>query len=348
MPANVNELPTPPSVHPLNFIPFYLVFSLPDCYHFPLIQDFRKYTARVPAFGYLVHWFPMDKVILITGIFCLAIILRRTGVAREKHLGMLVRYVLTVSLPCLTLMTIGELDLRNAHFDIAVIAWMMMFAGAGLSWAIGKLIGLQTKKLRVFMLVTTFPNTGFLGYPFAFALFGATGLSYAVIYDQMGMFPVFVSLGFFIAGGKESLRHAVKFPPLIALLAALTLNGAGYAITEPAAQFLKTVGWTTLPLTIFIIGFRVRLTSLRDYKPVALCLAARMLVMPLILVAVLHLLGKNGIPYQVTLMETAMPPALTTSILALQYRLDNDLAVACISMGTILSMAAFSIAMLVR
>jgi len=290
----------------------------------------------------------MNKVALICGIFLLAVLLRRQGAVREKHLGLIVRYVLTVSLPCLTLMTIGGLDLRHAHFDIAVIGWCVMFAGAGVSWAIAKLAGYEGARLRVFMLVTTFPNTGFLGYPFAFALFGATGLSYAVIYDQMGMFPVFVSLGFFIAGGKESLHRALRFPPLIALLAALALNGAGYSISGPAARLLEAIGWTTLPLTIFIIGFRVRLTALRDYKPVVWCLAVRMLILPAILCVVLHLLGKSGIPYRVALMETAMPPALTTSILALQYRLDNDLAVACISTGTILSMILFATAVVLQ
>jgi predicted permease len=290
----------------------------------------------------------MDKVFLITVIFCLAMISRRVGVVREKHLALLVRYVMAVSLPCLTLMTIGGLDLRNAHFDIAVIAWGVMIAGAAASWGFGKLAGLAGARLRVFMLVATFPNTGFLGYPFAFALFGATGLSYAVIYDQMGMFPIFVSLGFFIAGGKESLLSAFRFPPLIALLAALALNGVGYRVTEPAAGLLEMVGWTTLPLTIFIIGYRIRLTALRDYKPVAWCLLVRMLILPAILLGILHFLGKSGMPYRVALMETAMPPALTTSILALQYRLDNDLAVACISVGTILSMILFTAAMLLQ
>jgi predicted permease len=73
-----------------------------------------------------------------------------------------------------------------------------------------------------------------------------------------------------------------------------------------------------------------------------------MLVLPAVLFVVLHLLGMTGLPYRVSLMETAMPPALTTSILALQYRLDNDLAVACISAGTVISMVLLCIAVLVQ
>jgi predicted permease len=73
-----------------------------------------------------------------------------------------------------------------------------------------------------------------------------------------------------------------------------------------------------------------------------------MCVFPLLLFLLLHFNGKEGLPYQVTLMETAMPPALTTGILAILYRLDEDLAVACISAGTLICMLLFSITMLIR
>lgn len=289
----------------------------------------------------------MDKILLITGIFCLALILRRAGVVREKHLTHLVRYVLSFSLPCLTLMTISSIDLRKAHFDIAVIAWLVMFAGAALSLAVGKLLRLEETRLRVFILVSTFPNTALLGYPLSYALFGETGLSYAVIYDQMGMFPVFLTLGFFIAGGKESIFHCLKFPPFLALLAALALNIAGLGFSGPFGTVLGWFGWTTLPLTIFLIGARVRLASLRDCKPLAACLTIRMILVPLLLLLVFHLLGKDGLPYRVTLLETAMPPALTTSIIALKYRLDEEFAIACISAGSLLCILLFTVSVII-
>jgi predicted permease len=220
-----------------------------------------------------------------------------------------------------------------------------MAGGTICSFWVGRAAGLEQKRLRAFMLAATFPNTGFLGYPFAFALSGAVGLSYAVIYDQMGMFPIFITLGFFIAGGKARLLNSLSFPPLLALIAALALNWAGVAPFGAAAVILGGIGWTTLPLTIFIIGLKVRLTAGRDIKPVLLCLSLRMVLLPLFLFLILHLLGMNGLPYRVALMESAMPPALTTGILALQFGLDEDLAVSCISLGTVISMVFFTIAM---
>jgi len=290
----------------------------------------------------------MDKVLLITGIFTLALLLRRFGVMRETYVGMLVSYVMTVSLPCLTLMTIGTLDLKHAHFDIAVIAWAVMTVGALLSYCVARAAGLSGKRLRTFMLASTFPNTAFLGYPFAYSLFGAAGLSYAVIYDQMGMFPFFITLGFFIAGGKESLGHMLRFPPLIALIAAFILNWSGFPPSGPVAKIIGGIGWTTLPLTIFIIGLKVRFIALRDIKGVSACLVLRMLVMPALLFLILHFIGKEAMPYRVAIMESAMPPALTTGILAIQYQLDEEMAVACISVGTVISLIIFSIAMCFR
>jgi hypothetical protein len=290
----------------------------------------------------------LDKLFLITGIFTLAIILRRAGVVRESHIAILTRYIMWLSLPCLTLTTIGSLDLKNSHFDIALIAWGVMLGGAALSFLAGRVLGLEGKSLRVFILATAFPNTGFLGYPLAYALFGATGLSYAVIYDQMGMFPIFITLGFFIAGAKGNLLRSPLFLPFLALLAALSLNWAGIHLNGPLFLILGDLGWTTLPLTIFIIGLRIRPISMRDSKPVVACLVLRMCVFPLLLFLLLELNGKGGLPYQVTLMETAMPPALTTGILAVLYRLDEDLAFACISAGTLICMLLFSITMLIR
>ncbi len=290
----------------------------------------------------------MDKLFLITGIFTLAIILRRAGIVREGHVAILTRYIMWLSLPCLTLTTIGALDLENSHFDIALIAWGVMLGGAALSYLAGRFLGLEGKSLRVFILATAFPNTGFLGYPLAYALFGASGLSYAVIYDQMGMFPIFITLGFFIAGARGNLFRSPLFLPFLALLAALSLNWAGVHFTGPLSRVMGDIGWTTLPLTIFIIGLRIRPISMRDSKPVVACLVMRMCIFPLLLYLLLQFYGKEGLPYQVTLMETAMPPALTTGILAVLYRLDEDMAFACISAGTLICMVLFSITMLFR
>jgi predicted permease len=245
-------------------------------------------------------------------------------------------------------MTINRLDLNHIDFNVVIIAWIVMAAGASLSYCTGKILKLTGGKLRSFILVVTFPNTCFVGYPITFALYGGAGLPYAVIYDQMGMVPLFLTIGFLVAGGKKSLGSALKFPPFIALLFALLLNKVGLTIPGPVAPILQWVGWTTLPLTIFLIGVKITLKAVHDYKNVAASVALRMIAIPSLLFVSLSVLGITGLPYRVALLETAMPPALVTSILALKYNLDEEFAVASISVGTILGMLVFAVLALFR
>jgi len=284
----------------------------------------------------------VDKVVLIISIFFTAMAMRKAGLVRGKHVALITDYVVNVSLPCLSVVTLARLDLKGAHLEVAVIAWGMILAGAGLAYAVGRMTALTDRNLRAFVLLSAFPNTGFLGYPLAYAVFGSSGLSYAIIYDQIGMFPLFLTLGFFVAGGRESLGSALRFPPFIALLAGLIFNVTALPLPQLVATPLTALGWTTLPLTIFLIGAKITFKGNHDFRYIATALTLRMLLLPLMLWLVLQALEMHGLPYQVALMETAMPPALSTSILALKYNLDEELTVSCIGAGTVLCILIFA------
>jgi len=277
-----------------------------------------------------------------------AMVLRRYGKFRESHAIHITNYVLNLSLPCLTIATISKLDLKSNHLEVAIIAWAVMMAGAILAYVTGMLMKLTGGRLRSFILVATFPNTAFLGYPLSYAAYGSSGLVYAMIFDQMGMFPFFLTLGFFVAGGKKSLGSALKFPPFIALLFALLINMAGFSLPAQVTFVLKWIGWTTLPLTIFLIGLRIAFKKTQNFGCITVALALRMIIIPALVFIVLAVMGRKGLPFDVTFMESAMPPAMVTSILAAKYKLDEELAVEAISAGTIICMIIYAIFLLFR
>src|SRR6266702_5155329 len=106
--------------------------------------------------------------------------LRKAGLVRSKQVALLTDYVVNVSLPCLSVVTLARLDLKGIHREVAFIAWGMILAGAALAYAVGRMTTLTDRNLRAFVLLSAFPNTGFLGYPLAYAVFGSSGLSYAI------------------------------------------------------------------------------------------------------------------------------------------------------------------------
>jgi predicted permease len=150
------------------------------------------------------------------------------------------------------------------------------------------------------------------------------------------MFPLFLTLGFLVAGGQESLRTVLRFPPFIALIIGLFLNILGLQPLPYLAVILTTIGWTTLPVTIFLIGAKVKLRSGAPLRTVSIALSLRMVLVPIILSGIYLLHGTFGLSHRVSLLESAMPPALSTSILAMHHQLDEELTISAIGLGTIL------------
>lgn len=60
-----------------------------------------------------------------------------------------------------------------------------------------------------------------------------------------------------------------------------------------------------------------------------------MLLVPLVIGSILPLFGLTGEPARVMVLQTAMPPAFATLVVAETFELDRDLAVTAVAGGTI-------------
>lgn len=287
----------------------------------------------------------MEKIYLVLTLFFAAMALRKAGLIRPKHSAFITDFVIKISLPCLSVVTLSRAQLESQYLATAVVAWSVILAGAAAAFIIGRLTAIPDASLRSFVLVSAFPNTGFLGYPITYALFGGAGLSYAVVYDQIGMFPLFLSVGFLIAGGREGMGKVLVYPPFIALLTGLGLNALDLELPGPINTIFSAIGWTTLPLTIFLIGAKITFKPTGQLKLVAAALGIRMLLIPAILFAVYSFAGISGLAASVSILESAMPPALSTSILTVERKLDEDLAVTTIGAGTLLFIVGLALFM---
>lgn len=290
----------------------------------------------------------MGNFYLIIGLFFAAMVLRRMGFIKSQHVALLTDFVVRVSLPCLSIVTLSRAEFGAEHMTPALVAWAAILVGAALALWIGKRAHLPLPTLKSFILVSAFPNTGFLGYPISYALFGSAGLGYAVVYDQIGMFPLFLTLGFVVAGGTEGLRRVFLFPPFLGVIAGLALNVLDVRLPGFVLTLLSGIGWTTLPLTILLIGAKITFKPSASWRDVSLILAIRMVIVPVIVYTFFSIAGISGLPATVSILESAMPPALSTSILAVDKKLDEDLAVTAIGTGTLLFILGLTLFMALR
>jgi malate permease and related proteins len=99
---------------------------------------------------------------------------------------------------------------------------------------------------------------------------------------------------------------------------------------------LRSLGWGVMFLSLLLIGIRLSQLSVRpSFSKLLPSLAIKMLLMPLLTGLSLTLCGVDGNPRLVIVLQTAMPAAFSTLVLAEVYQLDQDLAVSVIVIGSL-------------
>lgn len=201
------------------------------------------------------------------------------------------------------------------------------------------------KRTRAGLLLTTgLSNTSFVGFPLVIAYFSHAELSIAVICDQVS-FLLLATVGVVTAlraSGGESIaaamlaRRIISFPPFIACVLALTLPAfVDLSFADPLFDMLAA---TIAPLALFSIGLQIRFEGWQDeIKHIKYALLFKLLIAPAIIFMIAWMVNMKNIQSQVSIFESAMPPFLTSGIIASAYNLNPRLTNLIIGIGILLS-----------
>lgn len=280
------------------------------------------------------------------GVFVLlGVLFSRLKAFPKDSAQVLNMFALYVSLPALILLKVPQIVFSREIVVAAVIPWGMLLFSAGLVLLAARLWQWDRSITGVLLLVVPMGNTSFLGIPMIQTFFGAAGLPYLIIYDQLGTMMIMGTYGSFVLAvyGKESslglaavARKMLLFPPTVALMVGLAARSWPYP--EKLAQALQNISTTLVPLVMTAIGLQLRLkVSPRVVMPLGFGLAIKLLVAPLAALFVCRLAGLSGMAVDVSVLEASMPPMVTAGALAVIAGLDADLSVAMIGIGIVLS-----------
>lgn len=224
--------------------------------------------------------------------------------------------------------------------------------GLGLSWLFSFLVPGREHKPQ-FLSLVTFQNSGYLPLALIAALLPPDQAEVMFIYlflFLIGFNALIFSLGIHMITfhKKRKFELASLFsPPVIAMSAALVLIffGGDKFIPQLVLKPMRLVGDCTLPLAMLIIGGNLAEMNLgRIHRgPLALALLFKLVVMPvlgLILILVARLPALIGL---LLLIQLAMPPATTLSVLVRYYKKEDYLVSQGIFFGHILSMISIPV-----
>ena len=193
----------------------------------------------------------------------------------------------------------------------ALASAAVLFAGLGIALLATRRMKDPNRPLLRFAI--TFSNAAYMGFPLIEALFGAEGLLYASIFNTFFNILIWTAGTALLAPGsqeKHSLGQLLKKPALLAVALGLILY-LGQAPVPDLISIRRGSLWYTLFLRMAVVPATALL----------LCLAT----------------GTGGIVGAVVILLEACPCAAITSVFAVQYHYDEELAAGSVVVSTLLS-----------
>ena len=267
--------------------------------------------------------------------------LRRKQILTEPVIHGINASVLAVAWPALVIMSTqkqlsaGNLD---GFFRILLYATLLM---AGVSAVLMAACKGRTEenKRSVFVALCALPNTGFVGIPLVRAFYGDEGLAYLagyIVAFNLVLWTQYV----LIFGGKQAnpFRAALNISVLAAVCAVLLLVFQ-VRIPEPFASFFDQLASLTTPLSMILLGARLKeslnIKQILD-RTLLSAVGIRLLLFPLLAYGVMRAMGIHGMELGVMVMASAMPCASVGQMFAEKYHKDVGFAAQGISLSLIL------------
>ncbi|AYN02956.1 AEC family transporter [Flavobacterium sp. 140616W15] len=263
------------------------------------------------------------------------------------------KIVIYLCLPALALFFIPKIKWSTELLFPIGAAWIAFVVAFLLFSILGKKYGWSNKLIGCLILTAGLSNTSFLGYPIIEALYGKSGLETAILVDQPGSFVVISTLGVFVAafyskGSPNSFAIAKKiltFPPFITFVVACFMNVFNYDFNENLQFGFQKLGSLVTPLALLSVGLQLRFEkNSRHWKFLTLGLFFKLIITPLLfLILYVFVLKQNSSVIKVTIMEMAMAPMITGSILASTYGLKPRLSSMMIGFGIPISFVTLAV-----
>ncbi len=193
-------------------------------------------------------------------------------------------------------------------------------------------------------------NTGFVALPILHAIYGQPAVlpaAVATVFVAAVMFPITVILlesegG---GGGGQSappflLRHIVLNPLVLSTLIGLAWAVGGLAVPTLVAAYLSILAAALTPCALFAIGLGISLEGMCSSLAASAALAVvKLVIMPVIVYCLCVALGLKPLYAIAAVVCSAVPTAKRVYILASQYKVEETLVAATVSITTLLSVA---------
>jgi predicted permease len=254
--------------------------------------------------------------------------------------------ILNVSLPAVCILTLPHLNWNLDLLSVILVGWIIFGCAFFFFRFLGKINNWDSKLVGCLILCGGLGNTSFVGFPVIEALFGKEALKNAVLLDQAGSFFIVSTLGIWLASvysaGKIRKRDlafkVVTFGPFIGFVLGTTLGFFNWEAEGGIKYILERLAGTLTPLALISVGLQLKWGEIKhEVKFLSIGLGYKLILAPMVIFGIYSFLHLPTELFKVIMMESAMAPMITASILASSHGLHPRLAGMMIGVGVPIS-----------
>lgn len=238
------------------------------------------------------------------------------------------RVLLHALVPCLVFRILVGSRLDGAALArAAAFAVLALAVPALVAWAAARALGWTRTRTAALALVVLLPNAGNLGLPIVSFAFGEEALAHAGVFFVTSSVITY-TVGVFLASvgqvrAIEALARLPRIPALWAVVAAGALLATRTSLPAPAMRAVDLLADAAIPTFLVVLGMQIRAGIDRGSLPsVGLAAGLRLVAGPAAGLGVAALLGLEGAARQACVLESAMPSAVASVVLALEFDLE--------------------------
>ena len=280
---------------------------------------------------------------------------RKLGWVKVNYSQVISKTAMLFLMPFINIFTFWNLDLSNLGilYMLPIFGVLIGLSGMLAARLVSLYLGLTSRDRGTLMECGLFSNIGLsMGAYICYKFLGEQALGLAILYT-MTFPPMFFTVGIYIArranapdekvhfgGLLQYLMDPMSVVPFVGIIIGVLLNILGI----DRHPFLGTVNGVIAHVSVVVfcvsIGLTIRLRNVLPFMREAACISIyKLLVSPFVGMIFVTLLGfhsfMDGLILHVVLIQSAMPVAILTLVLNQIYKLNQDMANACLIVSSV-------------
>jgi len=224
----------------------------------------------------------------------------------------------------------------TAISDVLLSSIIIMLVPGLIAWGIFRIMGISQRGIY---LPIMFMNSVNLPFPILAAAYGEAAIPFALMFYLTAFMGIFTLGLIIVSGGKEKGYFQIFREPVVyVVLFALLFNVAEIEVPQFINGSAHLLAQATIPMVLLALGIQLAQVKITELKLSFIAVAIRFVGGALTGVFCVWLFQLEGLAYKVVILESVMPCAVITSLVAEKYRAQPEIVASTILISTVLSL----------